>query len=89
VPTVAESGLPGFEVTLAYGVFAPAGTPQPIVAKLNAEIARILKMPDVAERLMGLGLEPDPSTPEQFGRIVRDEVKLWEKVIRDAKITID
>jgi tripartite-type tricarboxylate transporter receptor subunit TctC len=89
VPTVAESGLPGFEVTIAYGLFAPAGTPAPAIAKVNAEIARVLKMPDVVERLSGSGLEADASTPEQFGRLVNDEVKLWAKVIRDAKITID
>ncbi|MDB5862373.1 MAG: extra-cytoplasmic solute receptor [Betaproteobacteria bacterium] len=89
VPTVAESGLPGFEVTIAYGVFAPAGTPAPAIAKVNAEIARVLKMPDVVERLSGSGLEADASTPEQFGRLVNEEVKLWAKVIKDAKITID
>jgi tripartite-type tricarboxylate transporter receptor subunit TctC len=89
VPTVAESGLPGFEVTIAYGVFAPAGTPAPLIARMNAEIARALRMPDVAERLSASGLEPESSTPEQFGKLVNEEVKLWAKVIKDAKITID
>ena len=85
VPTIAE-GLPGFEVPINYGVFAPAGTPKATIDKLNAEIVRILKLPDVAERLSSFGLEANPSTPEQFGRLVRDEVTLWAKVIKEAKI---
>jgi tripartite-type tricarboxylate transporter receptor subunit TctC len=86
VPTIAEGGLPGFEVPINYGVFAPAGTPKPTIDKLSAEIGRILKLPDVAERLSSFGLEANPSTPEQFGRLVRDEVSLWAKVIKEAKI---
>lgn len=88
VPTIAESGLPGFEIRLAYGLFAPAGTPKPIISKLNAEVARILRMPDVVERLSKFGLEPDPSTPEEFGRVVKEEVALWAKVIKEANIRV-
>ena len=88
-PTVSESGLPGFELTISYGLFVPAGTPKPVVAKLNRDIGRILQMPDVAERLTTAGLEPSPSTPEQFGRLVKDEVNLWAKVIKEAKISIE
>ena len=89
VPTIAESGLPGFEITLAYGLLAPAGTPKPIIAKLNAEVARILKMPDVVDRLSAFGLEADPSTPEAFGKLLKDEVALWAKVIKQANIRVE
>ncbi len=86
VPTIAESGLPGFGLTLSYGLLAPTGTPRPIIGKLNAEIGRILRMAVVENRLSSLGLEPDPSTPEQFAKIIKDEVELWADVIREAKI---
>ncbi len=88
VPTIAESGLQGFELTLSYGLLAPTGTPRPILGKLSAEIGRILRMPAVEKRLSGLGLEPDPSTPEQFGKIIKDEVALWAGVIREAGIQV-
>lgn len=89
VPTTAESGLSGFDITSTYGVFAPSGTAQPVISKLNGEISRILKMPDVIERLSALGLEPDASTPEQLGHLVRDEVKLWARVIKEANIQVE
>lgn len=88
VPTIAESGLPGFELTLSYGLLAPAGTPKPIIQKINAETGRILKLPDVEARLSGLGLVPDPSTPEKFGALIKEEVALWGKVIREANIQV-
>jgi tripartite-type tricarboxylate transporter receptor subunit TctC len=88
VPTIAESGLPGFELTLSYGLLAPAGTPKVIIKKLNAETTKILKMPDVEARLSGLGLQPDPSSPEQFGTLIKSEVALWAKVIKEAKIHV-
>jgi tripartite-type tricarboxylate transporter receptor subunit TctC len=82
VPTVAEAGLPGYEATNATGVLAPAGTPREIVVKLQQEIARILKMPDVRERLVGLGTEPVGGTPEQFADYIRDEIAKWAKVVK-------
>jgi tripartite-type tricarboxylate transporter receptor subunit TctC len=88
VPTIAESGLPGFELTLSYGLLAPAGTPKSVINKLNAATTKILKMPDVEARLSGLGLQPDPSTPAQFGALIKDEVQLWAKVIKEAKIQV-
>ncbi len=86
VPTIAESGLPGFDITTWYGLLAPAGTPAAIIAKLNSEVARILKLPDVIDRLSTLGLEPKTSTAEHFGAILRKEIALYAKIIKDAGI---
>jgi tripartite-type tricarboxylate transporter receptor subunit TctC len=82
LPTVAEAGLPGYEATNATGVLAPAGTPREIVVKLQQEIARILKLPDVRERLISLGTEPVGSTSEQFGEYIRGEIVKWAKVVK-------
>ena len=82
VPTVAESGVPGYSVNSWYGVFAPAGTPAAIVTKLKAAITPGLKSPAVTQRLVGLGADVAPTTPEEFGRIVRDEIQKWAKVVK-------
>lgn len=84
VPTVAESGVPGYEFDVWYGMLFPAGTPRPIVGKVNAEINRVLKSPSMMQRFAGLGLEPTGSTIEEFARIVRDDVAKWTKVIKSA-----
>lgn len=89
VPTIAESGFPGFDLTTWYGLFAPAGTPRAVIAQINSEVARILKQPDVIERLKALGLETKTSTPEQFAAIFRDEIALYAKVIKDADVKIE
>ena len=86
VPTIAESGLPGFDVTVWYGILAPAGTPAAAIRTLNVEIVSILTLPDVAERLAGLGLDAKSSTPQQFGTILRKEAALWQQVVREAGI---
>ena len=88
IPTIAEQGLPGFEVNSWYGVFVPAKTPRPIVMQLNKELNRILVLPDVKERLSRDGVDPQGSTPEALGRIVQDERKVWTKVIRQANIKV-
>jgi len=82
VPTVAESGIPGYEATNATGVMAPAGTPRVIVDRLQQEIARILALPDVRERLLALGTEPVGSTPAQFSDYIRSETAKWAKVVK-------
>ena len=89
LPTIAESGLPGFDVTVTYGIFAPAGTPAAIINKLNTEVARILAQPDIVDRLSAVGLDARASTPQQFGEVVREEVALWSNVVREAKIRIE
>jgi tripartite-type tricarboxylate transporter receptor subunit TctC len=82
VPTIAESGFPGFEATAWYGVHAPARTPKPIVARLNSELVKALKLPDVRERLSGLGFEISGSTPEFYGNYIKSEIKKWAKVVK-------
>jgi len=90
VPTVAESGLPGYEATGWFGLFATGGTPREIVAKLNAETQRVLGDPAFREKILVPGLlEPITSSPEQFAQFVRVEAQRWGKVARDVKLSID
>lgn len=89
VPTLAESGLPGFESVAAQGIFAPASTPREIVAKLNTEIARIIRLPDVRARWSQLGAEPIDNTPQQFATWLSNESVKWGKVIRDSGVKPD
>ena len=84
VPTIAESGLPDYEVVSWQGIFAPAGTPPDIVKRLNEEIVRILRMPDVVERMDTLGLEPVGNTPDEFAKFQRAEIVKWAKVVKEA-----
>lgn len=86
IPTVAESGVPGYEVTTFYGVSAPAKTPRPIIDRLHSEIARALKSPDLRDRLQGLGADPVGNTPEQYTAFMRNEIAKWGKVIKAAGI---
>ena len=89
LPTVAESGYPGFDVTIWYGVLAPAGTPPAIVRKLHAEIAKALAQPDLRAKLAEQGLEPIGNSPEEFAAVIKAETPVWTKVIRDAGIQAD
>jgi tripartite-type tricarboxylate transporter receptor subunit TctC len=82
VPTIAESGLKGYETSTWHGVLAPAATPREIVQQLNAEIVRILNAPEVREKLIAQGLEPVGDTPEQFAAYIRSEIAKWAKVVR-------
>jgi tripartite-type tricarboxylate transporter receptor subunit TctC len=86
VPTVAEAGVPGFEYTTWNGIFAPARTAQAIVAKLNSEMMKALKAPDVVQRLADQGSEPGSGSPEQFAAYVKGEFTKWAKVIKIAGI---
>lgn len=89
VPTANESGLPGYNVTSWYGLFAPPGTPTAIVDKLNAEVAAVLKAPDVTERLAAMGAQAAPTTPEEFGRIVRSEIARWAPVVKASGASVN
>jgi len=89
IPTVAEAGVPGLDVSVWFGVAAPAGTPAPVIAKLNAEINRILKMPDVVQLFEQQGVQPRGGTPQAFGELIRAQTEKWEKVVRDAGIVAD
>jgi tripartite-type tricarboxylate transporter receptor subunit TctC len=86
VPTVAEAGVPGYEVSTFYGVSAPAKTPRPIIDRLHAEIVRALNAPDVRDRLQGLGADPVGNTPEQYTAFMQNEITKWAKVIKAAGI---
>ena len=81
-PTVAESGLPGYEAVSWYGILATAGTPRPIVDRLNAEIRRIVATPEVRDALANQGADPVTDTPEEFAAIVRADVAKWAKIVR-------
>jgi len=84
VPTVAESGLPGFAFDFWIGMLAPAKTPKPVVAKINAEVARILALPEVKERMATLGAEPMPMSPDQFDAYIKEEYTTLGAVMRSA-----
>ena len=89
VPSLNEAGVPGYDLSVWFGVLAPAGTPREIVQRLNTEIVRILQSPDVKERFLKQGVDVQTSTPEQFDAFVRSEVVRWAKVIKDAGIRAD
>jgi tripartite-type tricarboxylate transporter receptor subunit TctC len=89
LPTIAESGLPGFAAVPWYGVLGPPALPRPIVNKLNSEIARALAQPDMNERFVAQGIDLQSSTPEQFGALIKSEVVKWRKVVRDAGVKVD
>ena len=89
LPTLDEAGLPGFDVTPWFGVVAPAGTPPEVIAKLSAEIGRIMRLPDVKERLSTQGGEPVTNTPEEFGMFIKAEIVKWAKGVRESGARID
>ena len=89
VPTVAESGCPGFEADQWYGVVAPAGTPAAVVSRLNAEINKALGLPDVAQQLAGEGAVPMPGTPQAFGELIRREIPRWAEVVKAGNVKPD
>ena len=82
VPTVAESGLPGYEITGWFGLFAPAGTPQPVIAKLNRELNQVLRAPETQKRFESEGLVPGGGTPEELGKFLRSEIGKWGALIK-------
>ena len=89
VPTIAESGLPGFEASSWFGVLAPAGTPAPVVAKLNAEVNKWLQSPDAREQLLAQGAVAAGGTPEQFAAHIRTETEKWAKVVKASGAKVD
>jgi tripartite-type tricarboxylate transporter receptor subunit TctC len=89
VPTVAESGLPGYAMTTWYGLVAPTGVPRDVIARLNTEINRILKLPDIRERFASLGADPVGGSPEQFGAYIRSEVAKFTKVAKERGIALE
>jgi tripartite-type tricarboxylate transporter receptor subunit TctC len=89
VPTVDEAGLKDFEVTTWYGVLAPAGTPRPILARLNSELVKIMHAADTKERLAAMATDPRTSTPEEFAAYLRQEIAKWGEVVRKAHLKAD
>ena len=89
VPTIAESGVPGYNVTGWYGLYAPAGTPMEIARKLQSEAARAFNAPDLRDKLIKAGNEPVVSTPEAFETFMRVEIAKWARVVKDAKLTLE
>lgn len=88
LPTLAESGVPGFEATATVGMLAPAGTPRALVLRLNQDVHRVVNEPAMREQLLARGLEIALSTPEEFARYIRSEIERWGRVVRDAGIRV-
>ena len=88
IPTIAETAVTGYSAGSWFGLVAPAGTPKPVIDKLALETQRILKLPDVAERVAGLGAEAAGGTPEQFAGHIKTEIAKWAKVIKDANVEL-
>ena len=89
IPTIAESGLPGYEVTGWYGIMAPANTPADIVGRLGTAIAKALQAPEVLRRFAGEGIDPAGSTPEAFGKMIREDLVKWAEVVRISGARVD
>ena len=89
IPTVAESGVPGYEVTVWFGMQMPAGTPRAVLERANQDIVRILKEPDVVKQFRDQGVEVVASTPEAFGELLSKEVPKWTKVVNDAGVKVE
>jgi tripartite-type tricarboxylate transporter receptor subunit TctC len=89
VPTFAELGYPRIAVSLWYGMLAPAGTPQPLIARLNQEIGKALSAPDVRDKLLAQGAEPMPGTPQAFAQFMQDEMAKWAPVVKQAGVKLD
>jgi tripartite-type tricarboxylate transporter receptor subunit TctC len=89
VPTVAEAGLPDFEVTTWYGILAPAGTPRNVITRVNGELVKIMHAPELREKLAATGTDPLTSTPEEFAAYIKREITKWGEVIRKAGVKAD
>jgi tripartite-type tricarboxylate transporter receptor subunit TctC len=89
IPTVAEAGVPGFDYVTWYGLFAPAATPRDVIAKINAEVVKMLAAPELSKRFASMGAEPESTTPEQLAKYMRNEYENWVKVIKAANIRLE
>jgi tripartite-type tricarboxylate transporter receptor subunit TctC len=89
LPTIAESGVPGYDVTPWYGILGPAQLPPAIVAKWNREVARVVALPEMNERFVVQGVDLGASTPEAFASLIKAEVPRWRKIVRDSGARAD
>ena len=88
LPTLAESGVPGYSADAVLGLFAPARTPRAIVELLNAEVHKAMRLPELIEAMRNVGVEIAMSTPEEFGRLIESEIQRWGKVVRGLKLKV-
>jgi tripartite-type tricarboxylate transporter receptor subunit TctC len=89
IPTVAETGAPGFEVNVWFGMQVPAATPKAVVAQINRQLAAIFREPDITKRFTDAGVAVVASTPEEFSALLKSEVAKWGKVVKDANIKLE
>ena len=89
IPTIAEAGVPGYDANAWFGFFAPAGTPDTVINRLNAEMVKIVKLPETRDRFLTLGAEPVGSSPAEFGAFFRNEVAKWAKVVKSSGARVD
>ncbi len=89
IPTIAESGVPGYEAVSWFGLYGPAGMPKEIVNRLNTEVARILNLPEVHKKFMAYGAETEALSPDQFAAFVKSEIAKWGKVVKDCGVQLD
>lgn len=89
IPTVAESGMTGFEFASWYGLWGPKGMPTDLVSKIQSEVAKIVRQPEVKKQFATLGFEPIGSTQEYFAKYIKDEMAKYQKIIQDAKIKVE
>jgi len=89
IPTVAEAGVPGYEVGVWFGMVAPAGTPPDVLARLNAELNKILRDPDVKQKFADQGVEPAGGSPERFGEHLRTQIEKWGRVVKESGAKVE
>jgi len=89
VPSVAESGYPGFDVYVWVALFAPAGTPRPIIDKIAGDVTRTLESQEIKDRFAGAGIEPGASTPDGLAQFLKKDFELWDKLIKSQGIKLD
>jgi tripartite-type tricarboxylate transporter receptor subunit TctC len=89
VPTISESGVPGYDATLWYGILAPGRTPETLVKRMNSELGNVLRAPDIVEKLSTQAVEPHHTSPEQFAALIRSELAKWTKVISTSGVKSD
>ena len=89
VPTFAETGVPGLDLSPWFGLLAPAGTPDAVVRRINADVAEVLRDKDLLEKFGAAGADPYTTTPEQFGRILQDDIQKWAQVVKASGARLD
>ena len=89
VPTMSESGYPGFEVSSWFGLMAPAGTPPEVIAKLNAAVINVMSKPEIEQKLKSMGATTEGLTPSEFGAFIKKEVDVWRGVVKASGTSID